>query len=171
MPSKPHTSQVVSSYWNTAWLKAQRFTFVRWPPTHPRVQICVEGFEFCSGCVVERRTNSTFDGGTGGGVWVRGGARIGDLAYAYCGEYRTCLITQGFEMFFFVLVKCVVHVCFMWRECVAVGGSARWRKALKVARDADVDFMVEVGGEPERMTARECVELACESGARREWAR
>ena len=45
------------------------------------------------------------------------------------------------------------------------------RSAEKVARDADVDFMVEIGGELERMTARECVEVACESRARREWER
>ena len=70
-----------------------------------------------------------------------------------------------------MLVKCVVNVCFMWRECVAVRGIVLdGRKAEKVARDADVDFMLESGAELERMTARECVELAYESRARREWA-
>ena len=41
------------------------------------------------------------------------------------------------------------------------------RMALKVARDADVEFMVELGRELERMTPRECVGFACESRARR----
>ena len=38
----------------------------------------------------------------GGGVWVRCGTGIGDLAYAYREEYRTCLSTQVIEMFFFL---------------------------------------------------------------------
>ena len=61
--------------------------------------------------------------------------------------------------------------CFIWHECVDVRGIlVDGRKAEKVARDADVDFMLESGAELERMMARECVELAYESRARRDWA-
>ena len=48
-----------------------------------------------------REKNKLYVGlGDGRGVWVRCGAGIGDLAFAYRGEYRTCVSTQVFEMFF-----------------------------------------------------------------------
>ena len=41
------------------------------------------------------RLKCTLDGGTGGGVWVRGGARKGDLGFAYCVEYLTLHLHSG----------------------------------------------------------------------------